>query len=179
MAGTISLSCPQHKQREHLWEVELHRHLLANLIAGFHAHKFLWGLAHSKSPSTVVTVHHAHPTCHTQPCIPSHPQALGSTVPSQHCAMNSGSQPQPSWGTVPSHNSVSGIWERTSGQCKFCYHCCPIHKFPSRHTPQSWPAWVSLTSQKASTAQKRNRVSADNSTERKSGIDTTGYKQHT
>ena len=49
-----------------------------------------WGLAYFKLP---VTVHHTCLTCRTELCIPSHPQALDSTVPSQHCALHSGSHP--------------------------------------------------------------------------------------
>lgn len=66
---------------------------------------------------------------------------------------------------------------------------CPSADFADTATPlpnslagtpsQSCHAWVPLSPQRVSTAHKRQRVSADNCTERKSGSDiATGYKQH-
>lgn len=40
LTGTIFLPPPQHKQRSHLQEIGLHRHLLPNLLVVHHTYEF-------------------------------------------------------------------------------------------------------------------------------------------
>ena len=92
------------------------------------------------------------PTHHHVQCSASHPQL-----------------PQYFWGSCT----------ELVTHCTFLLYCHTTPKFPFRHAPKSWLAWVPPAPQRARTPHNRQKVSAQYCTESKSDSNTTArHKQH-